>query len=159
MLFYAAALQTLNYDWDTLPHRPSFADGAVGVRSCGLKPRRQQERYKNPQAPPELVSSHVVAHQPEERGECIGLQRVLGLGSYKTAWTWLHKLRRAMVRPGRDRLRGRVEVDETYLGPWRIRAGPPNRRESADLAVAAEEVAPASDEFGCARFRTPLGTA
>jgi transposase-like protein len=46
----------------------------------------------------------------------LGLQRVLGLGSYKTAWTWLHKLRRAMVRPGRDRLSGRVEVDETYLG-------------------------------------------
>jgi hypothetical protein len=47
----------------------------------------------------------------------LGLQRVLGLGSYKTAWTWLHKFRRAMVRPGRDRLTGRVEVDETYLGP------------------------------------------
>jgi len=46
----------------------------------------------------------------------LGLQRVLGIGSYKTAWTWLHKLRRAMVRPGRDRLSGLVEVDETYLG-------------------------------------------
>lgn len=46
----------------------------------------------------------------------LGLQRVLGLGSYRTAWTWLHKLRRAMVRPGRDRLSGRIEVDETYLG-------------------------------------------
>lgn len=46
----------------------------------------------------------------------LGLQRVLGLGSYRTAWTWLHKLRRAMVRPGRDRLTGVVEVDETYLG-------------------------------------------
>jgi transposase-like protein len=46
----------------------------------------------------------------------IGLQRVLGLGSYKTAWTWLHKLRRAMVRPGRDRLSGCVEVDETFYG-------------------------------------------
>lgn len=34
----------------------------------------------------------------------LGLQRVLGLGSYKTAWAMLHKLRRAMVRPGRDRL-------------------------------------------------------
>ncbi len=44
------------------------------------------------------------------------LQAVLGLGSYSTAWTWLHKLRRAMVRPGRDRLRGRVEVDETLVG-------------------------------------------
>jgi transposase-like protein len=46
----------------------------------------------------------------------LGLQRVLGLRRYETAWTWLHKLRRAMVRPGRDRLAGRVEVDEAYLG-------------------------------------------
>ena len=45
-----------------------------------------------------------------------GLQRILGLGSYKTAWTLLHKLRRAMVRPGRDRLTGIVEVDEIYIG-------------------------------------------
>lgn len=46
----------------------------------------------------------------------MGLQRMLGLGSYRTAWIWLHKLRRAMVRPGRDRLSGTVDVDETYIG-------------------------------------------
>ena len=46
----------------------------------------------------------------------LGLQRLLGLGRYRTAWTWLHKLRRAMVRPGRDRLPGTVEVDETFIG-------------------------------------------
>ena len=46
----------------------------------------------------------------------LGLQRVLGLGSYKAAWAMLHKLRRARVRPGRDRLHGTVEVDETYWG-------------------------------------------
>jgi hypothetical protein len=46
----------------------------------------------------------------------LGLQRALGLGSYQTAWAWLHKLRRAMVRPERDRLNGEVEVDETYVG-------------------------------------------
>lgn len=46
----------------------------------------------------------------------LGLQRILGLGSYRTAWTWLHKLRCAMVRPGRDRLSGTVDVDETYIG-------------------------------------------
>ena len=46
----------------------------------------------------------------------LGVQRILGLGSYRTAWRWLHKLRRAMVRPGRDRLAGTVEVDETYVG-------------------------------------------
>lgn len=45
-----------------------------------------------------------------------GLQQNLGLASYQTAWAWLHKLRRAMVRPGRDRLSGLVEVDETYVG-------------------------------------------
>lgn len=46
----------------------------------------------------------------------LGLQRVLGLGSYHTAWKWLHRFRGAMVRPDRDRLSGVVEVDETYLG-------------------------------------------
>jgi transposase-like protein len=46
----------------------------------------------------------------------LGLQGVLGLGSYKTAWAMLHKLRRAMIRPGRERLEGVVEVDETYWG-------------------------------------------
>jgi transposase-like protein len=46
----------------------------------------------------------------------LGLQKLLGLGSYETAWTWLHKLRRAMVVPGRDLLRGEVEIDETFVG-------------------------------------------
>jgi transposase-like protein len=45
----------------------------------------------------------------------LGLQRVLGLGSYQTAWAMLHRFRAAMVRPGRERLHGKVEVDETYL--------------------------------------------
>jgi transposase-like protein len=46
----------------------------------------------------------------------LGLKRLLGLGSYRTAWQWLHKLRRAMVRPNRDKLSGIAEVDETYVG-------------------------------------------
>ncbi len=46
----------------------------------------------------------------------LGLQRLLGLGSYRTAWLWLQKLRRAMVRPGRDQLGGQVEVNKTYIG-------------------------------------------
>ena len=46
----------------------------------------------------------------------LGLQRVLGLGSYRTAWAMLHKLRRAMVRAGRDQLAGEIEVDETTIG-------------------------------------------
>ena len=45
----------------------------------------------------------------------LGLQRVLGLGGYQTAWTMLHRFRKAMVRSDRERLSGLVEVDETYL--------------------------------------------
>src|SRR3954452_22538779 len=44
------------------------------------------------------------------------LQRQMGFGSYQTAWSWLHKIRRAMVAPGRKPLAERVEADETYLG-------------------------------------------
>lgn len=46
----------------------------------------------------------------------LGLQRVLGINRYETTWTLLHKLRIAMVRPGRDRLCGPVQVDEMYIG-------------------------------------------
>ena len=44
------------------------------------------------------------------------LHDMLGLGSYETAWVWLHKLRRAMVRPDRELLAGVVEVDESFVG-------------------------------------------
>ncbi len=68
----------------------------------------------------------------------LGVQRVLGLGSYTTAWAWLHKLRRAMVRPGRDRLSGEVEVDETYVGG--LRAGRGGRgHESKPLVIIAAQ--------------------
>ena len=73
----------------------------------------------------------------------LGLQRALGLRSYKTAWTWLHKLRRAIVRPERDRLTGRVEVDETYLG-GDLENGARRRQtdSKALIVVAAQEVGP-----------------
>ena len=44
------------------------------------------------------------------------LQRSLEIGSYPTAWAMLHRLRSVLVRPGRDRLSGTVEVDETFMG-------------------------------------------
>jgi predicted RNA-binding Zn-ribbon protein involved in translation (DUF1610 family)/transposase-like protein len=44
------------------------------------------------------------------------LYRTLGLGSYQTAWMMAHRYRRAMVMPGRERLSGLVEVDETTIG-------------------------------------------
>ena len=69
----------------------------------------------------------------------MSLQRILGLGSYSTAWTWLHKLRRAMVRPGRDRLRGAVEVDETYWGGEEEGVIGRLTEDKALIIVAAEE--------------------
>jgi transposase-like protein len=78
----------------------------------------------------------------------LGLQRVLGIGSYKTAWTLLHKLRRAMVRPGRDRLRGIVEVDETYWGAPEEGAIGRLTEDKALIAVAVEE-----DGGGIGRIR------
>ena len=68
------------------------------------------------------------------------LQQVLGLGSYQTAWTWLHKLRRAMVRPGRDRLAGDVEVDETYVGGLEDGISGRGSQKKALIVVAAEDV-------------------
>jgi len=72
----------------------------------------------------------------------LGLQRVLGLKKYKAAWMMLHKLRRAMVRPGRDLLTGRVEVDECYVGG--LEEGLPGRLnlEKALVVIAAQEDGP-----------------
>ena len=53
--------------------------------------------------------------QPEKRGERTGTAKHLGSGKLPYRLALLHKLRRAMVRPGRERLSGRVEVDETYV--------------------------------------------
>jgi transposase-like protein len=78
----------------------------------------------------------------------LGLQRILGIRSYVTAWSWLHKLRRAMVRPGRDRLKGVVEVDETYLGGLEEGVVGRQAEKKALIAVAAEE-----DGNGIGRIR------
>jgi len=68
----------------------------------------------------------------------LGLQRLLGLGSYETAWACLQKLRRAMVRPGRERLSGDVEVDETYVGGVQAGGGRRHWGNKALVAVAAQ---------------------
>lgn len=69
----------------------------------------------------------------------LGLQRFLGLGSYHTAWTWLHKLRLAMVRPGRDRLSGEVEIDETYVGGERSGKAGRGAAGKALVMIAVED--------------------
>ena len=62
------------------------------------------------------------------------LQRQMGFGSYGTAWAWLHKIRRAMVVPGRKPLSDRVEADETLVGG--PRPGKPGRGAAGKTVVA-----------------------
>ncbi len=68
-----------------------------------------------------------------------GLQTIMGLGSYQTSWTWLHKFRRLMVLSGRNKLSGIVEVDETLVGGKK-----PGKRgrgaEGKSLVVIAVEI-------------------
>ena len=78
----------------------------------------------------------------------LGLQRALGLGSYKTAWAVLHKLRRAMVCLGLDRLRGRVEVNETDWGGREKGTIGHRTEQKALILVGAEE-----DGDGIGRIR------
>ena len=66
----------------------------------------------------------------------LGLQGLLGLGSYRTAWMCLHKLRRAMVRPSRELLSGRVEVDETLVGG--VKKGAHSKYKKTIVSIAVE---------------------
>jgi len=91
----------------------------------------------------------------------LGLQRVLGLGSYQTAWAMLHRFRRAMVRAGRERLSGKVEVDESYvdiLDPYKLRKGARLQSGTAKtlVAIAIEVLEPKG--FGRIRLRRVAGT-
>lgn len=88
----------------------------------------------------------------KDGASALGLKRVLGLGSYQTAWTWLHKFRQAMVRPGRDRLRGRIEVDETYVGGSHVGGKRGRGSEGKEIVVIAVEVH-SPKGFGRVRMR------
>ena len=83
----------------------------------------------------------------------LGLQRVLGFGSYRTSWIWLHKLRCAMIRPGRDRLGGAVEVNEHLR--WRHEPGKRGRGAAGKVLVlaAAQEDGNRIGHIGLSRSR------
>lgn len=84
----------------------------------------------------------------------LGLQRVLGFGSYQTAWTWLHKLRRAMVRPDRDLLGGdnvTVEMDSTFIGGRTQDRRGIKYANKAEVVIAVERQEPR--KLGRARLR------
>jgi len=97
-----------------------------------------------------VVRRGVVRYLAEERVSALGLQRVLGFGSYETAWAWLHKLRRAMVRPERERLSGVVEVDQSFLGGKSPgRRGPASGK--APVMIAVERIS--AQRLGRIRLR------
>ena len=79
------------------------------------------------------------------------LKEAMGLGSYRTAWGWLHKLRRAMIRPGRDQLKGEVEVDETYIGG--VAEGGPRGRGAEGKVLVVVAVESQGKKAGRVRFR------
>jgi len=68
------------------------------------------------------------------------VKRMLGVHSYETAWSWLHKLRRAMVRPDRDRLLGVVAIDEIYVAGEEKGVHGRETEKKAIVAVAVEVV-------------------
>ena len=76
----------------------------------------------------------------------------MGFGSDETSWHWLHKLRKAMVREGREKLSGIVEVDETYIGGEEIGTGKQGRgaEEKMLLVVATECI---GRKIGRVRFK------
>jgi transposase-like protein len=76
----------------------------------------------------------------------------MGFNSYNVAWTWLHKLRRAMIRDEREKLSGVVEVDETYIGGREIGIGKQGRgADEKSLVVVATECI--GKKIGRVRFR------
>jgi len=77
-----------------------------------------------------------------------------GFGSYQTAWGWLRKLRSVMVRPGRDRLAGRVEVDETYVGGQQ--EGTRGRGAEGKTRVLVAVEGDTKKKLGRVRFRFSL---
>lgn len=143
-----------------------FVCPACGNTACWMTARRQMrcvacQRQTSVTAgtifegtrKPLGVWFHAAWHITSQKvgGSALGLQRVLGLGSYQTAWSWLHKLRRAMVRPGRDLLSGRVEVDETYVGGEEEGVSGRHTEKKAIVVAAVEVLEPKG--FGRIRLR------
>jgi hypothetical protein len=86
----------------------------------------------------------------------LGLQRVLGVRSYQTSWAMLHRLRRAIVRANRERLKGKVELDESYVGmrdPSKLLAGAKLKSHTVRSLVAIALEVQEPKGFGRIRLR------
>ena len=96
----------------------AVADGGYKCAGCGRRSAVTAETLFDRRRSPLTVwftACWMFAAQ-KDGVSALSLQRALEIGSYQTAWAMLHRLRAVLVRPGRDRLSGTVEVDETYIG-------------------------------------------
>ena len=102
-------------------------DGRRSCGGCGRRVSATAGTIFHHTRTPLTVWFAAAWHLTSQKGgvSALGLQRVLSIGSYQTAWTMLHRYRAAMVRGGRERLTGTVEVDETFIGG--PRSGRPGR--------------------------------
>ncbi len=74
-----------------------------------------------------------------------------GFGSYQTAWGWLRKFRSVMIRSGREQLKGRVEVDEAYIGGQK--EGTTGRGAEGKTLILVAVEGEARKRLGRVRFR------
>jgi len=96
----------------------AVADGGYKCAGCGRRSAVTAETLFDRRRSPLTVwftACWMFAAQ-KDGVSALSVQRALEIGSYQTAWAMLHRLRAVLVRPGRDRLSGTVEVDETYIG-------------------------------------------
>lgn len=120
---------------------PRRAGGLIECAECRYKASPTAGTIFDRTRVPLTVWFHamwLLTHQ-KNGASALSLQRQLGLARYETTWMVLHKLRRAMVRPGRDRLRGTVEVDETYVGGDEREVRGRETYTKALVGIAAEE--------------------
>ncbi len=81
-------------------------------------------------------AEHIICSHCDGKS-ALPLQAEVGLGSYKTAWLLLQKLRRSMVNPDRNPLKDLVEIDETEM-PFRSRHDPEGRPKGGRSPVGKD---------------------
>jgi len=118
----------------------ALQSGRVQCAGCGYQVSMTAGTvFRIPNATDGVVRANVVADQPEERVSALALQRVLGWGSYQTAWTCLHKLRRAMIRPGASGWWSGRSRRELSGRRREGRARSPHRRQGAGCSGGEED--------------------
>lgn len=94
------------------------SNGLSECRSCNLRTSVISGTILQDTKKPLKLWFYAIWHITSQKygANALGMQRILGFGSYRTAWAWLHKLRRGMLRPERDKIDGIIQVDEIFIG-------------------------------------------